>query len=196
MTVPKGKQKLPQLSNKEKLGAIICSFALLLIAVFTLYEFDYLTFNIFNRIYSGSYYVEATKIGAFLISGALIALCLIYLMCLRVLDKLTYKMVSKVTKIFSIIAFIGIGCSIIMWPIVNYQLDKHNYSYCFFYTGSNMFSPPVYVKDSKYCFKSSRSVRQELFAWFDQQEEAGVEVQPIEVLKKIQELKQEKGTDW
>ena len=196
MTKTKGKEQLPQLSNKEKLGAIICSFALLLITVYTFYEFEYLTLDIFNRIHSRSYYVEATKLGALLISGALVALCLIYLMCLRVLGKLTYNTVYKITRIFSVVAFIGIVCSFIMWPIINHQLDKHNYSYCFFYSGSNMFSPPVYVKDPKYCFKGSRSVTNELFAWFDEQEAAGVELTPFEVKQKIDALKEEKGTDW
>lgn len=192
----KAKEKPPELSNKEKLGAIICSLALLFMVTHTLFEFEYLSLDIFNRIHSGSYYIEATKIGAFLISGAFIALCLIYLMCLRVLGKLTYDTVSKVTKIFSVVAFIGIACSLIMWPIINHQINKHNYSYCFFYTGSNMFSPPVYLKDPSFCFKGSRSVTDELFAWFDEQEAAGVELTPLEVKQKIDALKEEKGTDW
>lgn len=196
MTSDKNKEKLPQLSNKEKAGAVICSLALLFIAIYTVFEFEYLTFDIFNRISSGSYYVEATKIGALLLSGVLVSFCLIYLMCLRLLNKLTYKTVSKVTKIFSAIALVGIACSLIMWPIINYQLSKNNYSYCFFYTQSNIASPPVYVKDPDYCFMGARSVRQELFAWFDEQEAAGVELEPFEVKQKIDQLKEENGTDW
>jgi hypothetical protein len=59
-----------------------------------------------------------------------------------------------------------------------------------------MFSSPVYVKDSRYCFKGSRSVKKELFVWFDEQEAAGVELTPLEVKQKIDALKEEKGTDW
>ena len=183
-------------SKELKVASYINILSCLSLMLFALYYAEPFTTGLFNRIYNGSYYVEATKFGPFLILGIPALLSLIISSVLLVINKLKRSLGRKLGLTFVIFAFLALISSFIMWPIINHQLDKHNYSYCFHYTGSNMFSPPVYVKHPSYCHTGARGVTKELFAWFDQQEAAGVEVQPVEVLKKIQELKQEKGTDW
>jgi len=190
------KKYLNPLTGKEKVLASLLAVILFSMVLYIISQAEYTTIDIFKRINSGSYYVEATKMGPLFILGIPLFLGLILMLILRVCDKLTFETSVRITKFVSIFALLGIIGTFILWPFINHQLDKHNYRYCFFYTGSNMFSPPVYVKDSKYCFKGSRSVTNELFAWFDEQEAAGVELTPLEVKQKIDALKEEKGTDW
>lgn len=163
---------------------------------FIFYYAQYFTIEIFQRIERGSYYVEAAKFGPALIlmMPAITAFALIFFF--RLINNLSKKhqlLLGKISVYSSAIALLSV---VIMWPIVNYQLSKYNYSYCFFYTQSNIASPPVYVKDPQYCFMGARSVTDELFAWFDEREAAGVELTPLEVKQKIDALKEEKGTDW
>lgn len=187
---------LEPLPLKEKLLYITVSLLLALMAIDSISDANTLTFDIFYRTSNGSYYVEASKMGGWVILGFPALLSISLMGILRSINKLNQKRAQYLGKIFASFAVLSIFSALILWPIINHQLDKHNYSYCFFYTGSNMFSPPVYVKDSSYCFKGARSVTDELFAWFDEQEAAGVELTPLEVKQKIDALKEQKGTDW
>lgn len=184
------------LTAKEKILYLLFIISMLALVGFCLFHVKYFTIDIFQRVLNGSLYVEASKLGYFILINIPSLLILIIMAILMAIGRLKKSFAHKLGKVFISLTFISILVTIIMWPVINHQLEKHNYSYCFHYTGSNMFSPPVYVKHPSYCHKGARGITKELFAWFDQQEAAGVEVQPIEVLKKIQELKQEKGTDW
>lgn len=184
-------------SPKEtKIASIVSLLAFPALIVFAVYYAEYFTIDIFRRISSGSYYVEATKLGLFLIFCIPAFLSLTVTSILLLANRLKTSFAHKLGITLVSFAALAILSSFIMWPIINHQLDKHNYSYCFHYTGSNMFSPPVYVKHPSYCHKGARGFTKELFAWFDEQEAASVELKPLEVKQKIQELKQEKGTDW
>lgn len=187
---------LPKIPPKTKLlyflGVLFCLYYI----YFIFNRFNYLTFDIFQRIANGSYYVEASKLGPMLIIGTISFTLVATIMVFFIFDSLKKKTGELLVKIFIFNSLIAILGSFIIWPIINHQLSKHNYSYCFSYTKSNIASPPVYVKDPDYCFMGARSVRKELFAWFDQQEAAGVTLKPSEVKQKIDQLKEDKGTDW
>lgn len=184
------------LPTKIKLLIIFNILICLCLMLFCGYFAKYFTLDIFYRINSGSYIVEVAKFGGFLVFGGLAVFIFMLLLILRLMNKLSRRINVVLGKSFTYLAVLSILSTLAMWPIINHQLDKHNYSYCFFYTGSNMFSPPVYVNDPRFCFKGSRSVTDELFAWFDEQEAAGVKLKPMEVKRKIDALKEEKGTDW
>ncbi len=164
--------------------------------VFSVSKINYFTFEMFHRISTGSYYVEATSMGPFLLFSVPCLTCLILITIFNFRENFSQKLKTRLGIIFAISGMLAVASKLVMWPIVMYQINKNDYSYCFFYSPSNIHSPSVYVKHPKYCFKGSRSVRKELFAWFDEQEAASVELKPLEVKQKIQELKQEKGTDW
>ena len=163
---------------------------------FSISKVNYFTFEMFHRISRGSYYVEATGMGPFLALSIPCLLSLVFITIFNFKKNSSKKVKHQLGIIFVISAILAIAGRLLMWPIVIYQLNKHDYTYCFFYSPSNIHSPSVYVKHPKYCFKGSRSVTSELFAWFDKQEKAGVELTPFEVKQKIDALKEEKGTDW
>lgn len=183
-------------SKETKIASIISLVAFPALILFAVYYAEYFTIDIFRRINSGSYYVEATKLGLFLIFCIPAFISLTITSILLLANRLKSSFTRKLGITMVTFASLAILSGFIMWPIINYQLDKHNYSYCFFYTGSNIMSPPVYVKDPDYCFMNARYITKDLFAWFDQQEAAGIELEPFEVKQKIVQLNEENGTDW
>lgn len=180
---------LEEPTTKEIILGVACGALIFGAALYVLINSYELSVGIFESLNKDSYYVKASKIGFFLISAALASFCLIYLMVLRILKKLTYKIVNKTSKVLSIIVLIGIGSSFAFWPVMNDQLDKHNYHYCFFYSSSNIASPPVYVKNPNHCIATPRQNINEILAWFDEQEAAGVHLTTKDVQQKIDELK-------
>ena len=184
------------LTPKMKVLALFIIPVFIAMIVFSISKVNYFTFEMFHRISRGSYYVEATGMGPFLALSVPSLLSLVFITILNFKKNSSQKIIFRLSIIFAVFGILAIASRLLMWPIVIYQLNKHDYSYCFFYSPSNIHSPPVYVKHSKYCFKGSRSVRKELFTWFDEQEAAGVELTPLEVKQKIDALKEEKGTDW
>lgn len=185
----KGNVLLEDLTIKEILLGVLSAIIILICSLYVLINSYELSLGIFERINGNSYYVKATKIGLSLISAALAAFCLIYLMALRILKKLTYKTVNKTSKVLSTILILGIISSLVVWPVLNNQLDRHNYHYCFFYTGSNIASPPVYVKNPDHCMATPRQNIDEILVWFDEQEAAGVHLTARDVKQKVDELK-------
>lgn len=185
----KDKALLEEPTLKEILLGVACGTVMFCAALYILINSYELSLGIIDRLNAGSYYVNASKIGLFLISAALASFCLIYLMVLRILKKLTQKAVNKTSKVLSIIVLIGIGSSFAFWPVINHQLDKHNYHYCFFYSGSNIASPPVYVKNPSHCIATPRQNIDEILTWFDEQEAAGVHLTANDVQQKVDELK-------
>lgn len=180
---------LEALTIKEILLSVLSGIIILVCSLYVLINSYELSLGIFERINGSSYYVKATKIGLSLISAALAAFCLIYLIALRILKKLTYKTVNKTSKVLSTILILGIISSLVVWPVLNSQLDRHNYHYCFFYSGSNIASPPVYVKNPEHCMATPRQNIDEILAWFDKQEAAGIHLTANDVKQKIDELK-------
>ncbi|MBD3653061.1 hypothetical protein [Kangiella sp.] len=180
---------LEELTIKEVILGVISGTVILGCALYALINSYELSLGIFERINANSYYVKATKMGLFLISAALAAFCLIYLIVLRILKKLTFQKVNKTSKVLSTIILLGIISSLAVWPVLNNQLDRHSYHYCFFYSGSNIASPPVYVKNPDHCIATPRQNINEILAWFDEQEAAGVRLTAKDVQQKVDELK-------
>lgn len=184
------------LTPKMKVLSLFIIPVYIAMIVFSISNVSYFTFEMFHRISSGSFYVEASSMGPFLLFSVPCLTCLILITIFNFRENFSQKLKTRLGITFAISGMLAVASKLVMWPIVMYQINKYDFSYCFFYSQSNIHSPSVYVKHPKYCLKSSRSVRKELFVWFDEQEAAGVELKPIEVQQKIQELKQEKGTDW
>lgn len=167
----------------------ICLVPLVFALIHLYGEANTLTFDIFSRLQRGAYYLEASRVGPLaLLSGVAVA-CIVVMLFLMIFDKLKKNLGTFLGKISVVVVLAGIGFTIIWWPVINHKLDKHNYHYCFFYSGSNIASPPVYVKNPSHCIATPRQNIDEILAWFDAQEAAGVRLTAHDVQQKVDELK-------
>lgn len=181
-------------SSKELIiASIVNIITCSAIIIFCLYHAETYTIDIFRRVSNGSYYVEATKLGPMIVLAIPALLAFLISSALLLSKRLKKTTGTKIGKVFVTFSLLAVGGSLLMWPILNNQLDRYNYHYCFFYSGSNIASPPVYVKNPDHCIATPRQNIDEILAWFDEQESAGVRLTAKGVKQKVDELKEISG---
>lgn len=178
-----------ELTKELKIASIINIITGTAIIIYCLLHAEAYTIDIFRRISNGSYYVEATKLGPMIVFTIPALLAFLVSSFILLFSKLKKSKAFKIGKVFVTFSLLAIASSFLMWPILNYQLDKHSYHYCFFYSGSNIASPPVYVKNPDHCMATPRQNIDEILAWFDEREAAGVRLTANDVKQKVDELK-------
>lgn len=173
----------------NKLLSIIVITIMIFGLIYLYGKADTLTFDIFSRLKRGAYYLEASKMGPMLLIGSIGIISIMLVAFLMLFDRLKKSTAEFLGKVLVISGGVGIISGLVFWPILNHQLDKYNYHYCHFYSGSNIASPPVYVKSPEHCMATPRQNIDEILAWFDEQEAAGVRLTTRDVKQKVNELK-------
>lgn len=115
----------------------------------------------------------------------------IYILCLRVLGKMTQRKMDFCMKIIICFGALFIVSRIAYGFVIETFLEGRGYNYCYSYSGVSAGSVNIWVKDPNFCVKNSGVVRKKTLDWIDYQVANQQQPTPNEVHIAVQKLLEE-----
>jgi len=124
----------------------------------------------YHKVQNQASYLSVSKwsIPAFIY--VLSAPAFLYILILRLCKRLTQKGLDNAMKCIIVVTVIFLISRLIYGFALTSYLENNGYRYCYYYSSSSVMGNNTWLKDSNYCMKNIAAHRNDIEAWFDQEE--------------------------